>query len=110
MEEIIKLILTAVLMTFIFLIMKGYFEVMRAERKGAKWMAYPKRKPKKSGEEKSVRLLVSLDNGNVLIDAYDFEEKSFSYPGVEAWRYIPSSYRMQQKIIRSVIDTVRGRK
>ncbi len=110
MTDIIKLVLLTVIFILLFMMMKGFFSVMEAEKKGAKWISYPKHKPKKHGEEKSIRLLVSLENGNVLIDAYDFDEESFNVNCVDAYRYIPQSYKHQKKMMKSIFENIGGRK
>lgn len=103
MTEIIKLIVTVIIMVLCIVFTRGFFSACEAERKGAIWKPYPKKKPKKTfNDEKERRLLVSLENGNVIIMFYSFENENFEHDGVDAWREIPKCYGWFSKQIKAL--------
>ncbi len=102
MLDLVKLILTVTIIVLCLVFTRGFFSACEAERKGALWKPYPKRKPKRSYEdEEERRFLVSLENGNVIIMNYSFENGCFEHEGVDAFREVPKCWRWFSKKVRS---------
>lgn len=100
--EYFKLILTVIIMVLCLVFTKGVFSVCEAERKGAVWKPYPKKKPKKTyKDENERRFLVSLENGNVIIMTYFFERECFEHEGVDAYRELPKCWAWFKKQVNA---------
>lgn len=99
--EYFKLVLTVIIMVLCLIFTRGFFNVCEAERKGCIWKPYPKKKPKKNfKDENERRFLVSLENTNVIIMNYSFEDESFEHEGVDAWRELPKCWKWFSKQVR----------
>lgn len=105
MLELVKLILTVTILVLCLVFTKGFFSACEAERKGAVWKPYPKRKPKRSyDDEEERRFLVSLENGNVIIMNYSFKEESFEHEGVDGYRELPKCRSWFKKMAKGFME------
>ena len=99
---IIQELITIVIMVMVIIFTKDFFNYYRCEARGLKWNKI-KKLPKQKKDEKTIRLMVSLENGVVMFDEYDYEKKSFSVDGVIAWRNVPPSYNQYKGIFKNIL-------
>lgn len=109
--DIIKLILSIIVMVILLFFMDGFFNVCRLENKNGLWKPFPKRKPKKAfSAEKKRTFLVSLENMRVTFCEYDFDSGRFEIDEVDAWKEVPVCYASFKKMCRNIIERVREKR